>query len=445
MFANLSLRENLSPQTIQTRERALLALAALFVFLNRIQLALVRGERWLALWPVVVWLGCVITAHIALNRLLPGRDPVLLPVVLLLGGWGLTLVARLAPPFAARQTIWLALATAAGIGAAALPPNLRLLRRYRYTWLLLGLLLLGATFIFGVNPSGDQFAPRLWLGFGFIYFQPSEILKLLLIVFLASYLAEKREIIAAVQITVGRWKLPSLTYLGPMLLMWGFCMLLLVWQRDLGAASLFFIIFLSMLYVSTGQSGYMLVGLALLAAAGLVGYRLFDVVQLRVDTWWNPWPEADNRAFQIVQSLLAVASGGLFGQGVGQGAPTYVPVVHSDFVFAAIAEEWGLLGAVGVLACIAVLVFRAVQISIHNIHRPFHALLATGIGVSLGVQSLMIMGGVVKLIPLTGVTLPFISYGGSSLLSSLIMIGLLLCISDRGQQPHETLILYPDL
>ncbi len=434
-----TIRQNLSPHTIQTRERVLLAAAGLFVFLNRLQLTLVRGESWLALWPVAVWLVMAVGAHIALNRLLPGRDPVLLPVVLLLGGWGLTLVARLAPPFAARQAIWLALSTAVGVGAAALPSNLRLLRRYRYTWLLLGLVLLGATFIFGVNPSGNQFAPRLWLGFGFIYFQPSEILKLLLIIFLASYLAEKREIIATTHITVGRWKLPSLTYLGPMLLMWGFCMLLLVWQRDLGAASLFFIIFLSMLYVSTGQSGYMLVGLALLAAAGFVGYRLFDVVQLRFDTWWNPWPEADNRAFQIVQSLLAVASGGLFGEGVGQGAPTYIPVVHSDFVFAAIAEEWGLLGAVGVLACIAVLVFRAMQIAINNTHRPFHALLATGIGVSLGMQSLMIMGGVVKLIPLTGVTLPFISYGGSSLLSSLIMIGLLLGISDPGQQSHETL------
>jgi len=165
-----------------------------------------------------------------------------------------------------------------------------------------------------------------------------------------------------------------------------------------------------------------------------VGYLLFDVVRLRVDTWINPWPEASDRAFQIVQSLLAFAAGGVFGRGVGLGAPTFIPVVHSDFVFAAIAEEWGLLGALGVVLCLAVLVLRALRAAISASRWPFHSLLAAGIGVSLGVQSLLIMAGVLKLAPLTGVTLPFVSYGGSSLLSSFIMIGLLLRITDAEAQ-----------
>ena len=420
-----------TPWSIASRERWLLALAAVFTSLNWIGLTLASKQEWSLLWPLGVWLVCTAAMHSLLSRILPHRDPYLIPIVMLLSGWGLVLVARLAPPFVTRQAIWLALATGASLLIAALPPGLRVLQRYRYTWLLAGLTLLAATLVFGVNPSGNAYAPRLWLGLrGLIFFQPSELLKLLMIVFLASYLAEKREIILTTQTRIGRWRLPPLPYVAPMLLMWGFCMILLIWQRDLGAASLFFLIFLAMLYASTGQAGYVAAGLILLGLAGLLGYRLYDVVRLRVDTWWNPWPEADSRAFQIVQSLLAVASGGIFGQGVGQGAPIYIPVVHSDFVFAAIAEEWGLLGSLGVVACLAILTLRALRIAIQNARRPFHSLLAAGIGVSLGAQSFLIMAGVVKLIPLTGVTLPFVSYGGSSLLSSFVMVGLLLRISD---------------
>lgn len=412
------------------RERLLLTLAGLFVALNRVALMLAQGESWAALWPLGLWAACAGLLHIALNLLAPSRDPYLLPITLLLSGWGLTLVARLAPVFATRQTIWLAVASLVALAVAATPPNLRFLRRYRYTWLLAGLVLLAATLVFGVNPSGAIGAPRLWLGFGGVFFQPSEILKLLLLIFLASYLADKREMIVSSRFHIGRWPLPPLPYLAPLLLMWGFCMILLVWQRDLGTASLFFLIFLTMLYLSTGQAGYVLAGLILLLLAGVAGYILFDVVRLRVDTWWNPWPEADDRAFQIVQSLLAVAAGGVLGQGVGLGSPTFIPVVHSDFVFAAIVEEWGMIGGLGVLACLGIVAQRALHIALARQERPFHALLAAGIGAALGVQSLLIMAGVLKLAPLTGVTLPFVSYGGSSLLSSFVMVGLLVRISD---------------
>lgn len=416
------------------RERVLLILAALFVILNRIALMLVRNQPLSALWPIGVWLLCAILLHMALNFSVPQRDPLIVPVVLLLTGWGLTLVARLAPPFGTRQAFWLPLCTAAAFAMTTLPPNLRILQRYRYTWLLAGLLLLSATLVFGVNPSGDEFAPRLWLGIGGIYFQPSEALKILFVIFLASYLADKRDLIVTTQVRIGRWRIPTFPYFAPMVLMWGFCIVLLVWQRDLGAASLFFLVFLAMVYTSTGEASYPLLGLILLGLAGVLGYQLFDVVRLRVDTWWNPWIDPDNRAYQIVQSLVAVASGGVVGQGIGLGAPTYIPVVHSDFVFAAIAEEYGLVGALGALICMALLVLRALRIALENTRRPFRSLLAVGIGLLFAIQSILIMGGVLKLMPLTGVTFPFVSYGGSSLLSSFVMIGLLLRLSDSSSR-----------
>jgi cell division protein FtsW (lipid II flippase) len=203
----------------------------------------------------------------------------------------------------------------------------------------------------------------------------------------------------------------------------------LIWQRDLGTAILFFAVFLVLLYVASGYNLILVSGAILIAIAGFVAYRQFDVVQLRIDIWINPWPEADGRAFQIVQSLLAFAAGGVFGQGVGQGSPTYIPVVHSDFVFAALAEEWGLLGVITVIACIAILVTRGMRAAVRQQRRPFLALLTVGLSMLIATQSLLITAGVLKLVPLTGVTLPFLSYGGSSLLASFIIIGLLLRLS----------------
>jgi cell division protein FtsW (lipid II flippase) len=394
--------------------------------------------------PVVVLVVCIGVAAWALFRWRPGHDRLLLPLIGTLSGLGLAEVARLAPSlspggqvvgvepalstFLVRQVAWLGLGTLALLAVVLAPGDLRWLRRYRYTWLLVGLALLATTLVVGVNPSG--FGARLWLGLGGIYFQPSELLKLLMLVFLASYLDGRREVLLAVEARIGRWRLPHPAYLGPMLLMWGFSMVLLIWQRDLGAALLFFGVFLAMLYAATGQGRYVLTGLVLLSVATIVGYRLFDHVALRVDAWWNPWQEAAGRSFQIVQSLLAFASGGVLGQGLGQGLPTAIPVVHTDFVFAAVGEEYGLIGALAVVGCFALLVSRAFHIALEA-RRPFDQLLAAGIGALFGLQALVIMGGTLRLIPLTGVTLPFVSYGGSSLLTSMIMVGLLLHISSR--------------
>ncbi len=408
------------------RERLLLEIAAIFVWVNAVALSLVREGRvtWNHLWGPGVWLLVMVSAHVVLQQRRPQRDPILLPLLALLMGWGIVLIDRLAPNFLARQVVWVVLGTAVLLLTTILPNNLRWLRRYRYTWLIGGLALLATTLLFGVNPTG--FGAALWLPLpGPIYFQPSELLKLLLLVFLASYFDERE---ALLRLSHRQGVLAALPYLAPLLLMWGFCMVLLVWQQDLGAATLYFILFLALLYLATGSKRYVLGGLLLLLLAGFIAYRLFPVVALRVDAWWNPWPEANDRAFQIVQSLYALASGGVLGQGIGQGFPTYIPVVHSDFAFAAIAEEWGLVGSLGVVALFVLLAHRGMRIALLR-KRPFQTYLAAGITILFSAQALLIMGGVTKLLPLTGVTLPFISYGGSSLMVSCVMAGLLLFLS----------------
>jgi cell division protein FtsW len=225
-------------------------------------------------------------------------------------------------------------------------------------------------------------------------------------------------------------KIPHPAYFGPMVLMWGFSMLLLFWQNDLGTALIFFCTFVAMLYTAIGQVRYVLVGLLLLLVAGYIGHQTFDYVALRVEAWWNPWLDPGGRAFQIVQSLLAFAGGGLFGQGLGQGLPTAIPVVHTDFVFAAIGEEYGLLGALAVLICFWLIIYQAFDIARRG-QTSFQQLLAAGIGFLIGIQTVIIAAGSLKLIPLTGVTMPFVSYGGSSLVTSFVMIGLLLFVSVR--------------
>jgi cell division protein FtsW (lipid II flippase) len=421
----------------------LLALSAIFVWISGVSYSLVSTGR-LALSHL--WAPAVLTlvlggAHVVFNKLLPLRDPVLLPIAGLLMGWGLVLVDRLAANFLPRQALWVVLGLVAIVLLAVFPrprpgdpAGLRWLRRYRYTWLILGLVLLGLTFVFGVNPSGANL--RFWLGttlplIGPVYFQPSELLKLLSVVFLASYMAEKETLISLSYLRIGRWQFarPPLAYLAPLLLMWGLSLILLAWQRDLGAATLFLLVFLVMLYLASGRWEAVASGLILLVVMAVVAYQLpmpqLDVVRQRIDSWLNPWPDARGGAFQIVQSLLALAAGGLIGQGVGQGYPGYIPVVHSDFVFAAIGEEWGLIGTLAVLACVVVLVYRGLRLAI-GARQRFLTYLLAGIATLIGVQTLIITGGITRILPLTGVTLPLLSYGGSSLLVSAAMIGLML-------------------
>ncbi len=427
---------------LRRRETALALLAAAFVLSALTAVSLgpyARANSWAAapgsgIWQAgvlaLVWLACLIGAALGLRRLVPQHDPYLLPAAYLLAGWGLAIIWRLAPDFALRQAVWLVVGTALLVGVAALPGDLRWLRRYRYLWLLGGLALTLFTLLFGVNPSG--YGERLWLGLaGLIYLQPAEILKVLLVVFLAAYLADRREVLFQLEPASARrlslaWR--AFPYFFPLLLMWGFSMVILVSQRDLGMGTLFFAVFLVMLYLASGQMRYVVLGVVLLLLGAAIGYYLFDVVRLRVEAWWNPWQDSSGRSFQIVQSLIALAAGGLAGQGPGLGAPTLIPVAHSDFIFAALGEEWGLAGMAGVTGLMLVIIFRGLRHAMVA-QGMFRQLLAGGLAALLGLQALMIMGGVVKLVPLTGLTLPFVSYGGSSLVASFVILGLLLRLS----------------
>ena len=441
------------PTNTQTahRERTLIIIAAAFLLVGVLTLAISNSpssilhppSSFLLHWSLVIpaWALSFATAHILLSRYLPHRDPFLLPIAALLTGWGLLLIGRLAINFLLRQAVWLLISTAALLVIVRLRGDLRWLRRFRYTWLFGGLALLAATLIFGVNPSG--YGPRLWLGAFGVYFQPSEPLKLLLVVYLASYLAERRELLVSEGRKIGRWRIPPLAYVGPLLAMFGLAIVLLAWQQDLGAAMLFFFTFLAMLYLATGQWGYVAAGLALFLLVGLAGYLLSDRVALRIDGWLNPWPEAADRAFQIVQSLLAFGAGGIFGRGLGLGSPGYIPAVHTDFVLAAIGEEFGLAGTLVVIALYGVLMLRGFRIAARA-PRPFERFLAAGLTASLIIQAWVIMAGNARLTPIAGVTLPFISYGGSSLLTSSIALALLLRISNQptsqpASQPANTL------
>ncbi len=412
-------------------EISLLIISAAFLFVNFLALTIVRSDTQITEWiHFIVWVVSAAIGSYLLERFLPGRDPLLFPITMFLSGWGLILIDRLAPRFADRQTIWLAVSVAVMLLVAIFPHILRWLRQYRYVLLLFGILLLLATIVLGTNPSGSLNAPQLWLGFGAIFFQPSEALKIILVAFLASYLAEQYPTIRTRLSTFHGWPFSiSPRVMGPIVLMWGVCILILVWQRDLGTAILFFTVFMLLLYVATGSNLVLISGIILIIGAGLVAYKAFPVVRLRMDIWINPWPEADGRAYQIVQSLLAFAAGGPFGQGVAMGSPTYIPVVHSDFVFSALAEEWGLLGVITVIACTGILVVRGLRVAIQQEGKAFLALLAVGLSLLIGMQSFLIMGGVLKIIPLTGVTLPYLSYGGSSLLASFVVAGLLLRLS----------------
>jgi len=370
--------------------------------------------------------------------------------VLVVGGGGRehALVWRLAPAFGLRQTAWLTVAALGMIAVVVAPGDLRWLRRYRYLWLVSALGLTALTLIVGINPSGG--GPELWLGVGGMFFQPSEALKLLFVVHLAAYLAEKTPLsLSPTPLRYGvlrRRGTPEKrrgegtdvtgnvsTYLAPLLLMWALSLVLLISQRDLGTGSLIFAVFIVLLYLATGQKRYVVIGGALLIVGAAVSYFLFDVVRLRVEAWIDPFADPSGRSFQIVQSLIAVANGGLFGRGFGVGAPTVIPVVHSDFVFAAIVEEWGLLGGVAAIALLLLLVSRGLRLALLS-QGNFRRLLAGGLAALLGLQSVLIVGGVIKVLPLTGVTLPFLSYGGSSLLINFIIAGLLLKLSDGANQ-----------
>ncbi|GAC1427859.1 MAG: FtsW/RodA/SpoVE family cell cycle protein [Chloroflexota bacterium] len=375
-------------------------------------------------------LALAVVLSLYLSWQVPLADQTIVPVVTLLSGIGLLMLARLDPDIAHRQLLWVGIGALAMVVTVTLSADLSTLRRYKYTAAVLGFLLIVGTIVHGVDINGSGY--RRWFGFGGYYFQPVEALKVLIVVFFAAYLDEKKEVMEGASTRLGPLHLPPLQYFGPLLAMWGASLILLTVQNDLGSALLFFGIFLSMIYVATERAIYTWAGIAIFVAGVALAYRLFSHVRLRAEIWLDPWHHAQGQGYQLVQGLIALASGGIFGSGLGFGHPGLVPAVPTDFIFVAIGEELGLLGATLVLGLYAVLVLRGLRAGVDG-RDTFERLLAVGLTATLAIQTFVILGGNLRVIPLTGVTLPFISYGGSSILFNYILIGLVLRVSHRGR------------
>ncbi len=441
MNASLSSSIDIFPEAAggnAQREGRFFALAFLFLGLTALASALApsaRLDRWhftaARLAPLVVlpvWMGSAWAVRRVLTRSKPNRDPMLLPIAYLLSGWGTLTIWRLLPSFGARQTAWFLVGTVVLIQVFRRPSDLGWLRRYRYLWMTGAILLTGLTLLLGTNPSGGE--PHLWLGCCGLYLQPSEVLRLLLIVFLASYFGDR--LVWGHEQTFGRAEFAPLWAIG------GLSVLLVIAQRDLGTGTLFVGLLAVLVYAAFGRWKALLGAIIAAAAGGLLGWFFIGIVRLRIEAWLNPWADPSGNAYQIVQSLIAIASGGLLGSGPGFGSPGFVPAAHTDFIFAAIAEEWGMIGGLALIGLVAVLVSRGLRAA-SRARDPFAVILAAGVSIGFGLQSVLIIGGVVRLLPLTGVTLPFVSYGGSSLLTSLVGLAFLVHVSGGHQKQSQFL------
>ncbi len=373
-----------------------------------------------------VVLALLAGAHVATRRLAPASDGVLLPLAGLLNGLGYVWIARLDPDLAALQAIWTAVGITAYVATLVLVPKARDLDRYRYTFMLVGIALLLLPLVPGIGKTVN--GARIWLQLGPLSFQPGEFAKIVLAVFFASYLVEKRELLGMAGHRVGPVMLPELRHFGPVLLAWGTSLLVMVSERDLGSSLLFFALFVVMLWVATERLSYLLVGVLLFAGGAVAAASAFGHVRQRVEIWLDPWAAATDQGFQLVQATFALAWGGIVGTGPGLGNPDRIPLVETDFIFAAIGEELGLLGSAGVLVTFLLMVGTGLRIAL-SAHTPFNKLLAAGLTAILGIQAFIIIGGVIRVVPLTGITLPFVSYGGSSLVANYVLLALLIRIS----------------
>jgi cell division protein FtsW (lipid II flippase) len=384
---------------------------------------LTLAGAYLLAWAVVRWTA-------------PRADPVLLPIAGMLGGLGLAMIYRLLPPDVAdEQALWLLIGLAAFVLTLLLVRDDRQLDAYTYTIGLLGLLLLLLPVIPGIGFATN--GARLWARIGPLTFQPAEFGKILVVIFLASYLSTKRELLEA---GVGRLGLPRAKDLGPLLLAWGASLAVLFLERDLGASLLFFGVFVVMIWVASGRVGYLIVGGALFAAGAVIGYLAFSHVQARVGYWLHalePDKVNDFGYGQLAQSWFALASGGLVGTGLGRGSPDLIPYPASDFILSAFGEELGMLGTAAILLLFVGLIGRGLRVALDR-EDAFGRLLATGLTMTIALQTLTIAAGVTRLIPLTGVPLPLVSYGGSSRVATYVMIGLLVRISAGPWQPARS-------
>jgi cell division protein FtsW (lipid II flippase) len=427
---------------VSVRNRELLFLLPALV-LTTLGFALVYTVRsatlsWSSLTYGLLFLALFAIAHIGRRVLVPLADPYLLPVTALLSTLGILLLFRIDPDLALKQAMWLVVGLVAFLLTLVVVRDLRPLARHKYWLGAAGVLLLLVTAGVGQTINGS----RLWLSVGPIHFQPAEFGKVLLIAFFAAYLVDVREVLTVSTRRVLGQPLPPFRYLAPLLGVWGLSILLMIFMKDLGTSLLFFGALLALIYVATGRFFYVVVGvvLFLIGATGL--YFVFSHVQTRVDVWLNPWADPSGKGYQIVQSLFSLASGGLFGRGLGQGylilqsGNTIIPHLESDFIFSAIGEELGLVGGIGIVLLYLIFTYRGLRIAVRS-RDDFSRLLATGLTSIFALQAFIIIGGVIKLIPLTGITLPFVSYGGSSVVANFMLLALLLRASDTAAHQAE--------
>jgi len=377
--------------------------------------------------------GTLFALYLGVRLLLPHSDVLLLPIVTLLTGIGLVMIFRLtydvegAENLARTQAVWILVGSGTLFFIVLFFRNYHRLFDYKYLFALGAVALIASTFTpFGYEVNGA----RLWFAAGPVSFQPSEFARIALIIFFAGYLAEKRDVLTATSRSFLGVQIPALKYFGPVAFVWAASLGLLVFEKDLGSSLLFFAVPLLMLYAATGRTAYVLLGGVLFSAGSVLTYFLFGHVQLRVQSWLDPWADPDGTGFQILQSIFNIADGGLTGTGLGAGFSQTIPEVETDFIFSAIASELGLLGATAVLLAFLAFVYRGIKISLLA-EDESSKLLAFGLTAMFALQTLVIVGGVTKAIPLTGITLPFISYGGSSVVGNFILTALLLVISEE--------------
>lgn len=375
-------------------------------------------------WLAAVIVGAFFTQFILGRR--DGTDLTLFPAAMLLASLGLIMIGRLKPALFLTQMRWLLLGLIVYLFLVFLGERFLRLLSYPYLLGVFCLLLLCSALFFGTEIGGS----RNWIVFGPFAVQPSEFGKIVIIMFLAAYLTEHREVLTLPRHRLLWLKLPVLRFIAPLLLIWGVAILMFVVQRDLGSALLFFGIAVSMTYMATGRKSYMALAFTFFLGAAALSYSFFSHVRVRFNIWLDPWSDPSGSAYQVVQSLFALGSGGVWGAGFAHGHPNLIPEVHTDFIFAAIAEELGLLGSLGVMLVFALFFYRAIRIAL-ACREETRMLLAAGIAVVFLLQAFIIIAGVTKFLPLTGITLPFVSYGGSSMIASFMLLGILTVLSKK--------------
>ena len=377
------------------------------------------------------WLGAVAVLALFVQTVLIRRrlDTFLFPIVLTLASVGVVEIARLKPSLLVRQLQWLCVAMIVLILVVRFWERIRRMLDYPY---LLGVgcvLLLGLPLIFGTEIGGS----KNWLVLGPISDQPSEFGKILIIFFLGAYLSDHRRVLTLPSHRFLFLQLPPLRFIAPLICIWGLAVLMFVVEKDLGSALLFFGMAVLMTYMATGSKSYVFLAMAFMSVAATASYAMFGHVRVRFDIWLDPWKDPNGMAYQVVQSLFAIGTGGIWGTGFGFGHPGFIPEVHTDFVFSAIAEEMGLVASLMLIACYIMLFWRGIKAAL-ACRSEKGTLVAAGCSALLLMQAFIIIAGVTKFLPLTGITLPFISYGGSSMVSGFILLGILLSLSK--EQEH---------